>query len=56
MIESGLLGNIAMIKKFLLVVVLFMALFAASGCQTVDGLGRDISWTSKAISDALNGH
>jgi predicted small secreted protein len=45
-----------MIKKILLIIVLFTALFVVSGCQTVQGLGRDITWTGRAVGDAIDGH
>lgn len=44
-----------MIRKILLIVVLFIAMFTLAGCQTVQGLGRDITWTGEAVGGALEG-
>ena len=43
-----------MLKKTLLVVVLIFAMFAFAGCQTVQGVGRDITWTGKAGAEAID--
>jgi predicted small secreted protein len=33
-----------MVKKALLIILLLLAIFAATSCQTVQGVGGDISW------------
>jgi len=42
-----------MAKKILLVAVLFLMTFLLVGCQTVQGLGRDITWTGEAVAEVL---
>jgi predicted small secreted protein len=37
-----------MVKKVILIILLFLAIFAATGCQTVQGVGGDISWLGGA--------
>ncbi len=44
-----------MIRTILLIVALSITIFALAGCQTVQGLGRDITWTGKAVGDVLDG-
>ena len=43
-----------MIKKIILVVLLIVAAFYFAGCQTVQGVGRDITWTGKAGAEVLD--
>jgi predicted small secreted protein len=44
-----------MIRKILLVTALAIVLFALAGCQTVQGLGRDITWTGEAVGGLFEG-
>jgi predicted small secreted protein len=37
-----------MVKKVILIILLLLAIFAATGCQTVQGVGGDISWLGGA--------
>ena len=48
--------NMKMIKKILLIVALSITLFAFAGCQTVQGLGRDITWTGEAVGGLIEGN
>ena len=43
-----------MLKKILLAVALIFAAFSFTGCQTVQGVGRDITWAGKAGAEALD--
>ena len=43
-----------MLKKIFLIVVLIFAMFCFAGCQTVQGVGRDITWTGKAGAEAID--
>jgi predicted small secreted protein len=42
-----------MLKNILLVVALIFAVFSFTGCQTVQGVGRDITWSGKAGAEVL---
>jgi predicted small secreted protein len=44
-----------MIRKILLVVVLIAAVFWLASCQTVSGLGKDITWTAESTAGLLEG-
>jgi len=44
-----------MIRKILLVVVLIAAVFWLASCQTVSGVGKDITWTAEATAGLLEG-
>jgi predicted small secreted protein len=44
-----------MVRKVLLVVVLILAVFWLAGCQTVSGIGKDITWTADSTAKALEG-
>ncbi len=44
-----------MAKKVLLIAVLFIMMFSSAGCQMVQGLGRDITWTGEAVEDLFEG-
>ena len=33
-----------MLKKLILLIILAAAIFSLTGCQTVQGVGRDITW------------
>jgi predicted small secreted protein len=37
-----------MVKKALLIILLLLVIFSATGCQTVQGVGGDISWLGGA--------
>ena len=43
-----------MLKKIMLVAALMAIALAFAGCQTVQGVGRDITWAGKAGGDAMN--
>ena len=45
-----------MIRKILLTVALGIVIFSLAGCQTVQGLGRDITWTGEAVGGVLEGN
>jgi len=42
-----------MARKVLLIAALFLLMFSFVGCQTVQGLGRDITWTGETVADIL---
>ena len=44
-----------MVRKILLVVGLILTMFLLIGCQTVQGVGRDISSVGRAGEKALGG-
>jgi predicted small secreted protein len=44
-----------MIRKMFLMVVLAVLIFSLAGCQTIAGLGEDITWTAEAAADMLEG-
>ena len=44
-----------MFKKVLLVAALVILSFSLISCQTVQGLGGDITWTGEATADLLEG-
>jgi predicted small secreted protein len=44
-----------MIRKLFLLTLLAAVLFAASGCQTIAGLGGDIKWTAEKTADLVGG-
>jgi len=48
------MGGFAMFKKTILVAVLFLTAVVFCGCQTVEGLGRDIQWTGEHLSGAAS--
>jgi len=43
------------VKKILIAVALAVLTLSLAGCQTVQGLGRDITWTGQASQEALEG-
>jgi len=47
-VESG-----KMLKKILLVVLLIFGMLAFAGCQTVQGIGEDITWTGEAGTEVI---
>ena len=42
-----------MVRKALLIIALIIAVFTAASCQTVQGLGQDITWIGQAGADML---
>ena len=42
-----------MVKKALLLVALVILVFSLIGCQTVKGLGEDITWTGEKGAEVL---
>jgi predicted small secreted protein len=44
-----------MLKKILLIILLALFLLVMSNCQTVQGFGRDIEWTSQKSAELLEG-
>jgi predicted small secreted protein len=40
--------------KVLLVFALILVIFAVSGCQTVQGMGQDLTWTGQAGEEVIN--
>jgi predicted small secreted protein len=43
-----------MLKKIMLVAALTAIALVFAGCQTVQGVGRDISWAGKAGAEAID--
>ena len=44
-----------MFRKVLLIFALIVVLFSLFGCQTIAGLGRDITWTAEETGNLLEG-
>ena len=44
-----------MVRKILLVVALIVVLFSSISCQTVQGVGGDITWTGEKGAEILEG-
>jgi len=44
-----------MINKILLAFLLAGLIFCAVGCQTVQGVGRDITWLGEASAGVIEG-
>ena len=44
---------ISMLKKVLLAIALMIVVLSVVGCQTVQGVGGDISWIGKAGQDVV---
>ena len=42
-----------MIRKVLLIIALIIAVFTVASCQTVQGLGQDITWIGQAGAGML---
>ncbi len=42
-----------MVRKVLLIIALIIAVFTVISCQTVQGIGNDISWMGKAGAEIL---
>ena len=45
-----------MVKKAILVLILVVLSFSLISCQTVQGLGGDISWTAEKTADLMEGN
>jgi predicted small secreted protein len=43
-----------MLRKTVVLFALILALFSLAGCQTVQGLGRDMTWTGNKVDETLN--
>lgn len=44
-----------MVKKIILLLVLILVTASLIGCQTVQGIGRDITWTGEAGAEVVDG-
>jgi predicted small secreted protein len=44
-----------MLKKLVLIITLLILTGLLVGCQTVQGLGKDIQWTGQKTAEALGG-
>jgi len=44
-----------MVRKVLLIAALIVVVFLLASCQTVSGLGKDITWTADATAGVLEG-
>jgi predicted small secreted protein len=42
-----------MVRKMLLIIALIIAALAATSCQTVQGIGHDITWVGQAGAEIL---
>ncbi len=42
-----------MLQKTLLVALLAVLLFSLVGCQTIQGLGKDIEWVGEQMGNAV---
>ena len=42
-----------MVRKMLLIIALIIAVFAVASCQTVQGIGHDITWMGQAGAEIL---
>jgi predicted small secreted protein len=43
-----------MLKKILLIVALVFAAFSLTGCRTVQGVGRDITWAGQRGAEVVD--
>lgn len=43
-----------MLKKIILILALMMIVLVFAGCQTVQGIGEDITWTGQAGAEVIN--
>jgi len=48
LVESG-----KMFKKILLIVLIIFSILAFAGCQTVQGIGEDMTWSGKAGTEVI---
>jgi len=44
-----------MVKRVLLAVALLAVVFWLASCQTVSGIGKDITWTAESTAGVLEG-
>jgi predicted small secreted protein len=44
-----------MARKILLILALLVMVVSLVGCQTVQGVGRDITWTGEACGEVVDG-
>jgi predicted small secreted protein len=44
-----------MVRKILLILALLVMVVSLVGCQTVQGVGRDITWTGEAGAEVVDG-
>ena len=44
-----------MARRFLLTLALLVMMVSLVGCQTVQGVGRDIAWTAEAGTEVVDG-
>lgn len=42
-----------MLQKVILALILAVFLFSLAGCQTIEGLGRDIEWVGEQTGNAV---
>jgi predicted small secreted protein len=42
-----------MVRKALLIIALIIAVFTVASCQTVQGIGKDITWMGQAGAEML---
>ena len=42
-----------MFKKILLALLLLGFIYCATGCQTVEGLGKDLEWIGQQMGNAV---
>ena len=42
-----------MVRKALLIIALILSVFSVASCQTVQGIGNDITWLGQAGADLL---
>jgi predicted small secreted protein len=42
-----------MVRKVLLIIAFIIAIFAVASCQTVQGIGQDITWMGQAGAEIL---
>jgi predicted small secreted protein len=42
-----------MLQKAVLAVILAVLLFSLVGCQTIEGMGKDIEWVGEQMSNAV---
>ena len=44
-----------MARRILLMLALLVMIVSLVGCQTVQGVGRDIAWTAEAVAEVVDG-
>jgi len=43
-----------MLKKALLAALLIILLFSLTGCQTLQGMGKDMEWVGQKLGNAVD--